>query len=88
VKGEDGEKGGLHVTVQHEHLLSRILHDFFAEVMHQPSDGDRLSALVLCGHGEGVLALVREEHLETAPEPLGLAAAVSLTCRGSREPPT
>lgn len=63
------EGGGyVHVVVEYEEVLPAVLHDVLAEVVDEVGDGDRLAVLVVGGDGELVLPLVREEHLEAAPE--------------------
>lgn len=52
------------MTVEDEHVLPRILHDLVAEIIDKPADRHGLSIAILRRHGEGVLALVGEEHLE------------------------
>jgi hypothetical protein len=56
------------VVVQHKELFPAVLHDVLAEVVDEVGDGDGLAVLVVGGDGELVLALVREKHLEAAPE--------------------
>lgn len=58
----------VHVVVEHEELFPAVLHDVLAEVVDEIGDGDGLAVLVVGWDGELVLALVREEHLEAAPE--------------------
>lgn len=56
------------MVVQDEQLFPAVLHDVLAEVVYEVGDGDGLAVLVVGGDGELVLPLVREEHLEAAPE--------------------
>lgn len=58
----------VHVVIEHEELFPAVLHDVLAEVVDEIGDGDGLAVLVVGWDGELVLALVREEHLEAAPE--------------------
>lgn len=59
---------GLHVTVQHEHLLPVIFHDLFAEVINKPTNGDSVPLAILCRDYEPVLAFVLKEHLQASAE--------------------
>lgn len=56
------------MVVEHEELLPAVLHDVLAEVVDEIGDGNGLAVLVVGWDGELVLALVREEHFEAAPE--------------------
>lgn len=56
------------MVVQDEQLFPAVFHDVLAEVVDEVGDGDGLAVLVVGGDGEFVLPLVREEHLEAAPE--------------------
>lgn len=58
----------VHVIFKDEEVLPTILHDVLAEVLYEVGDGDGLAVLVVGGYCELVLPLVREEHLQAAPE--------------------
>ena len=60
------ERDNLQAVVQDKELLTGVLHDISTQGINQISDCERAAILVGLGHGEGVAALVREEHLETA----------------------
>lgn len=62
------EEEYVHVVVQDEELFPAVLHDVLAEVVDEIRDGDGLGVLVVGGDDELVMPLVREEHLEAAPE--------------------
>lgn len=48
----------VHVVLEDEELLSRVLHDVLAEVLYEEGDGHRLAVMVVGGDGELVKALV------------------------------
>ena len=72
-------RGGLHVTVQNEHLLPAIFQKLFAEVVNEPANGDSGSRAVLGGDGELVFSFIREEHFESTA-----GHAVSISCPHGR----
>jgi len=59
----------LHVAIQNEELSSRIFHSFLAEMVDQEGYGGWVALLVISCDGEGVSALVGEEHLEPTTKP-------------------
>lgn len=56
------------MVVQDEELFPAVLHDVLAEMVDEVGDGDGFAVLVVGGDDELVLPLVREQHLEAAPE--------------------
>lgn len=58
----------VHVVVQDEELLAIVLHDVLAQVVYEVSDCHGAAMAVAGGNRQLVVALVREEHLQPAPE--------------------
>jgi len=57
----------VHVAVEDEKFLARVLHDMIAEVIYQKRNVGGMAVPGLGRKGHGVVPLVGKEHLEATP---------------------